>query len=80
MPGVLQRTRTWLAAKSKRQLMFAGPLWECANEVTRLQNDLQEIINILGTGACLANTCPGCRYEMEAVADLARRALAKDKT
>jgi len=37
---------------------------------------LKDITDILGTGACKANSCEGCDYEMKEAARVAREALA----
>lgn len=46
-----------------------------SHEAVTLALALRDIANVLGTGACTVPDCPGCHYEMQEAADLARKAV-----
>jgi hypothetical protein len=67
----------------ERTLVFERQLIDERNAANRLnvslQNALLNISQVLGTGACKANKCEGCQFEMEEAAGIARENLAVKK-
>lgn len=73
----IERIREWhnrrhAGGHAKKQCEISAML----QEIDVLRAALVGIDNVLGAaGACTANTCEGCRYEMVEASSIARQAL-----
>jgi hypothetical protein len=56
--------------------MTTGTPATSADPAYRYVEALRSIANVLGDGTCRVPNCPGCHYEMEEAASIARDVLA----